>query len=70
MKLPDKVYDVLKWVVVILLPACGVFYVAMAGTWGLPYADQISKTTQAVALFLGSLIGVSQIQYNKDKSKE
>ena len=66
MKLPDKVYDVLKWLVCILLPAIGTFYVAMAGTWGLPYADEICKTTQAVALFIGALIGVSSVQYYKE----
>jgi len=65
MKLPDKLYDILKWTVCILLPAFGVFYVAMAGTWGLPYAEEISKTAQAVALFIGSLIGISSVQYYK-----
>ena len=65
MKLPDKVYDILKWVVSIFLPAVGVFYVAMAGTWNLPYAEEISKTTQAVALFIGAMIGVSSVQYYK-----
>lgn len=65
MKLPDKLYDILKWCVCILLPAIGTFYVAMAGTWQLPYADEVSKTTQAVALFLGALIGVSSVQYYK-----
>lgn len=65
MRLSDKTYDILKWVVCILLPAVGTFYVAMAGTWGLPYATEISKTTQAVALFLGALIGISSVQYYK-----
>ena len=36
MRLSDKTYDILKWIVCILLPAIGTFYVAMAGTWGLP----------------------------------
>ena len=67
MKLPDKLYDILKWCVCILLPAIGTFYMAMAGTWGLPYAEQISQTTQAVALFLGAIIGVSSVQFYKDK---
>ena len=65
MKLPNKVYDALKWCVCILLPAAGVFYVAMDGTWGLPYATEISKTTQALALFIGALIGISSVQYYK-----
>lgn len=67
MKLNDHVYDWLKWLCCILLPAIGTFYMAMAGTWGLPYAEQISQTTQAVALFIGALIGISSAQYYKDK---
>ena len=66
MKLPDKVYDILKWVVCILLPAFGIFYVAMAATWNLPYATEISKTAQAIALLLGSLLGISSVQYYKE----
>ncbi len=67
MKLNDKTYDWLKWVCCILLPAIGTFYVAMAGTWGLPYADEVSKTTQALALFIGALIGISSAQYYKER---
>ncbi len=67
MKLSDKTYDWLKWICCILLPAIGTFYVAMAGTWGLPYADEVSKTTQALALFIGALIGISSAQYYKER---
>lgn len=67
MKMNDRTYDWLKWICCILLPAIGTFYVAMAGTWGLPYAEQISKTTQALALFIGALIGISTAQYYKDR---
>jgi hypothetical protein len=67
MKLNDRTYDWLKWICCILLPAIGTFYVAMAGTWGLPYAEEISKTTQALALFIGALIGISSAQYYKDR---
>lgn len=67
MKMNDRTYDWLKWICCILLPAIGTFYVAMAGTWGLPYAEQISKTTQALALFIGALIGISSAQYYKDR---
>ena len=67
MKLNDKTYDWLKWICCILLPAIGTFYVAMAGTWGLPYADEVSKTTQALALFIGALIGISSAQYYKER---
>jgi hypothetical protein len=67
MKLNDRTYDWLKWICCILLPAIGTFYVAMSAAWGLPYADEISKTTQALALFIGALIGISSAQYYKDR---
>lgn len=67
MRLPDKLYDVLKWVTLIVLPAIGILYKTLASIWGLPYAEQISMTTQALALFIGALIGISSVQYYKNK---
>ena len=40
MKLNNKVYDILKWVVMIVLPAISAFYVALASVWGWPYAEE------------------------------
>lgn len=59
MKLPDKVYDILKWVCLIVLPACGTLYFALSGIWGFPYGEQIVGTLTAIDTFLGALIGVS-----------
>lgn len=70
MKLNDKVYDVLKWVVMVVLPAAATFYVAMSKAWGWPYATEIVSTIAAVETLLGALIGVSTAQYNADKNKE
>lgn len=59
MKLPDKVYDILKWICLIVLPACATLYSVMSGIWGFPYGEQIVGTITAVGTFLGTLIGVS-----------
>ena len=64
-QLNNKVYDMLKWVCLIVLPAAGTLYTAVASAWGLPYAPQIVKTIVAVEAFLGALLGVSTAQYNK-----
>ena len=66
MKMPDKIYDILKWVCLIALPALAVLYFTLAKSWGLPYGAEITATINAVALFIGSLIGVSQIAINKE----
>lgn len=67
MKLPDKVYDVLKWVVMIVIPALATAYVGFASIWGWPYADEIAKTATVLCTLLGALLGISTAQYNKDK---
>ena len=65
MKLSNKVYDVLKWVALIVLPAVATFYSVSASIWGLPFADQIPATITAIDALLGALIGISTVKYNK-----
>lgn len=66
----DNVYDILKWVAQIVLPACGTLYFALAKIWGLPYGTEIVGTITAVDAFLGALLGISSLQYNKESDKE
>jgi hypothetical protein len=70
MKLSNKVYDALKWIAQILLPALGTLYFALAGIWGFPYAEQIIGTITAVDTFLGVLLGISTMQYRKELSND
>lgn len=67
MKLPDKVYDVLKWVTIVVLPAIGTLYFALSGIWGFPYGEQVVGTITAIETFIGALIGISTLNYNKNK---
>ena len=60
----NKVYDVLKKVAQIWLPAAGTLYFALASIWGLPYAEQIVGTITAVDAFLGAILGISTKIYN------
>lgn len=66
MKLPDKVYDVLKWLACIALDAVGEFYASMADIWGWPYGEQVYHTFVRASILIGILIGVSTAQYNKE----
>ena len=61
----NKVYDTLKWIAMYLLPALGTLYFALAGIWGLPYGEQIVGTITAIDTFLGVILGISTVQYNK-----
>ena len=66
----NKLYDWLKWIAQILLPAVATLYFAIAQIWGLPYAEQIVGTITAIDAFLGALLGVSTIQYKKRIEEE
>ena len=65
MVLTDKVYNILKWIVMIFLPATGTLYFGLATIWGLPYIEEVLGTITAISTFLGALIGLSATQYNK-----
>ena len=54
----------------ILLPALGTLYFALAGIWGFPYAEQVVGTVTALDTFLGVLLGISTSQYNKNNTEE
>ena len=65
MKLSNKVYDVLKWIAMYLLPAVGTLYFALSGIWGFPCGEQVVVTITAVDTFLGVILGISTATYNK-----
>ena len=68
MKIPDKLYDTLKWIAVIVIPALVVLIKTVFPAWHIPHAEEISTTVAAVGLFLGAIIGVSTVSYNKTKN--
>ena len=65
MKMSNKLYDVLKWIAMVALPAIGTLYFALAGIWGFPYGEHIVGTITAVDTCLGVLLGISSAQYKK-----
>lgn len=68
-KMSDKVYDILKWIALILIPAIGTLYFALAGIWGFPYAEAIVGTLTAVDTFLGAILGISTSMYKKSQNE-
>ncbi len=70
MKLPDKVYTILKWIALIALPAIATFWGVMGKVWDIPYTAEVVTTITAVATLIGALIGVSTVNYNKDKEAQ
>ena len=66
-RVKECVCDILEWVSLGCLPARGAGYVALAGVWGFPYAEEVSKTVMAVCTLFGALLGISTAEYNKTK---
>lgn len=65
MKMTNKVYDVLKWIAMVAIPAIATLYFALAGIWGWPYGEQVVGTLTAIDTFMGVILGISSVQYNK-----
>jgi len=65
MMLSNRTYDILKWCVMIAIPALTTAYVGLAAVWGWPYAEEVAKTSAVVCTLLGALLGISTAQYNK-----
>lgn len=69
MKLPDKVYDVLKWVTMIVIPALTTAYVGLAAVWGWSFSTEVAKTSAVICTLLGALLGISTADYNKNNQQ-
>ena len=65
----NRIYDLLKKIALIWLPAVGTLYFSLAQIWGFPYGEEIVGTITAIDLFLGALLGISTAQYNKNKGE-
>ena len=65
MKLNNNIYNILKWVTLVVIPALTTAYVGLSAVWGWPYATEIAKTSAVICTLLGALLGISTAQYNK-----
>lgn len=65
MLLSNRVYDALKWIVMVVIPALTTAYVGLAAIWNWPYATEVAKTSAVVCTLLGALLGISTAQYNR-----
>ena len=63
MKLSNKLYDILKEIALVVLPALGTLYFALAKIWSFPYPAEIVGTISAVDAFLGAVLHISTKNY-------
>lgn len=69
MKLSNKVYDVLKWIVLVGFYALNYLWTELAEVWSFPYAVEIGKSITIIGGTLGIIIGVSSVKYNLVKAE-
>lgn len=65
-KLNNAVYDVLKWLVLVVLPAISTFYTVIAPLYGWYNPGIVAQVITAVCTLIGSIIGISTAEYNKN----
>ena len=65
----NKLYDVLKWIAMVVLPAIATLYLALSGIWGFPWGEEVVGTITAIDTFLGALLGISSVKYAKNASE-
>lgn len=69
--LPGKLYEVLRWLVAVFMPALGVFFSTLAEAWGWNLPTQAILTTLSAAeLFLGAIFGISKVLYDRQETPE
>lgn len=66
----NKIYDILKFIAQVVLPALGTLYFALSTIWGLPFGEQVVGTITAIDAFLGALLGITSVNYKKVQADE
>ena len=61
----NKVYDILKWIALVVLPAIATFYLGLSNYWDIPYPEEIAGTITLFDALLGAVLGISSIKYAK-----
>lgn len=63
----NRLFDILKYIAQIALPALGALIFGLGQVWHFPaFAEQLVGTITLVDAFLGILLGISTYKYNKN----
>jgi hypothetical protein len=67
--LPAKVYNFIKYLVLIIMPGISTLYMAVANAWNWDHITNVSLTLAAITTFMGGLVGLSARNYNHSDAK-
>ena len=65
----DKVYNVLKWITLVLLPALTTLTGVILNTLTVGVVDIVLTIMAAVTTFMGTVLGISNINYKRKEEK-
>lgn len=69
MKISNKAYDILKWLVVIVIPAVTTFYTVLDNLFGWGMAEIVATISAALCTCIGAIVGISSASYYKEADK-
>lgn len=69
MILPDKVYNVVKWICLTVIPALNVFIATLCALYGWTWGNLVIGTMDAIAVFVGAILGLGSIKYKELKGE-
>ena len=68
----EKLYQALKWITTVFLPALTALWLGLSKVWGFPFAEEIGATLAIITTFMGALLGIGSIRYqllNSEKNE-
>ena len=65
MILPQRAYEIIRWIVIIVIPAAITLYGVIGNVLDIPYTEVILTIAGAVDVFLGTIFGISKVNYDK-----
>lgn len=67
MKMDNKIFDIIRFIGEVVLPALGALYFGVARIWGLPYGEMVVGTIACVTTAVGAIVGFSRKKYEDSK---
>lgn len=66
----NKVFDVVRLIGELILPALATLYAALGAIWGWPYIEAIVGTLAAITAFIGAIVNGLRKAYNKKEEQK
>ena len=65
-QMSNKLYDVLKVIVSVILPSISALYIGLSNIWGFGFGEQVDATIQLVIVAVNAILGLAIVKSSKD----